>query len=117
MSYWVNDGNIAGSPSPSGNQMEAIKIITSNYGVTYRAHVAYDGWQNWVSNGAIAGTTGQGKSLQAIQIKLQNAPSNMHVNYRVYVNGAWQGWVSDGAIAGTTGQSLPVKAIEIKIST
>lgn len=117
MSNWVQDGDTAGTPSTSANQMEAIKIKTSNYDVTYCAHVAYDGWQSWVSDGAVAGTVGQGKSLQAIKIQLQNAPSNMHIKYRVYVNGAWKSWVSDGAIAGTVGQGLPVKAIQIKITT
>ncbi len=114
MTNWVQDGQTAGTPG--GNQMEAIKIQTTSYGITYRAHVAYDGWLPWVSNGAIAGTVGQGKSLQAIEIKLQGAPSNLHVNYRVYVHGqGWQGWASDGATAGTIGLGLVVDAIEIKI--
>ncbi|MFA0821873.1 MAG: putative Ig domain-containing protein [Methanomethylovorans sp.] len=114
---WAQDGNTAGTPSSSANQMEAIKIKTSNYGVIYRAHVADIGWQSYVSNGQIAGTVGQGKSLQAIQIQLQNAPSNIHVKYRVYVDGSWRSWVSDGATAGTTGLGLPVKAIQIQIYT
>ena len=62
-------GNWGGTPS--GNQMEAIKITSSNYGIEYRSHVAYDGWLSWVSDGTMAGTTGQGKSLQAIQIQLK----------------------------------------------
>lgn len=96
--------------------MEAIKIKTTNYGITYRAHVAFGGWQSWVSDGAIAGTVGQAKSLQAIEIKLQNAPSNLHVYYRVYVHGqGWQAWKYDGQTAGTTGLGLAVEAIEIKI--
>jgi murein DD-endopeptidase MepM/ murein hydrolase activator NlpD len=114
MSNWVQNAQTAGTPG--GNQMEAIKITTTNYGITYRAHVAFDGWQSWVSNGAIAGTVGQAKSLQAIEIKLLNAPSNLHVYYRAYVhNQGWQGWVSDGTTAGTTGLGLAVDAIEIKI--
>ncbi|VVB55995.1 Clostridial hydrophobic W [uncultured archaeon] len=114
MANWVQDGQTAGTPG--GNQMEAIKIQTTSYGITYRAHVAYDGWLPWVSNGAVAGTVGQGKSLQAIEIKLLGAPSNLHVNYRVYVHGqGWQGWVSDGGTAGTIGSGLAVDAIEIKI--
>ena len=116
MTDWVQDEQTAGKPN--GNQMEAIKIKTTSYGITYRAHVAYDGWLPWVSDGAVAGTTGEGKSLQAIQIKLQNAPSTLHVYYRVYVNGrGWQGWVSDETTAGTTGLGLPVEAIEIKIQS
>ena len=114
MSNWVQNGQTAGTAD--GNQMEAIKIKTTNYGITYRSHVAFDGWQSWVSDGAIAGTVGQAKSLQAIEIKLQNAPSNLHVYYRVYVHGqGWQEWKYDGQTAGTTGLGLAVEAIEIKI--
>lgn len=111
---WVKDGQTS---QASGNQMEAIKIKTSNYGVTYAVHIADYGWLKEVSDGAQAGTTGKGKSLQAIKIELHDDPSNMHVNYRVFVNGAWQGWVSDGQVAGTVGKNLPVTKIEIKVST
>lgn len=40
MINWVQDGQTAGTPD--GNQMEAIKIQTTNYGITYRAHTAYN---------------------------------------------------------------------------
>ena len=114
MEYWAQDGQIAGTAD--GNQMEAIKIQTTDYGITYRAHVAFDDWQGWVSNGSIAGTVGQAKSLQAIEINLVGAPTNLHVSYRVYVEGqGWQEWVSDGTTAGTTGLGLAIQAIEIKI--
>jgi len=61
---WVSNGVTCGTPG--GNQIEAIKIKVSDYGVTYRAHVAINGWLSWVSDGAVAGTTGEGKALEAI---------------------------------------------------
>ncbi|MCF0142831.1 MAG: gamma-glutamylcyclotransferase, partial [Parasporobacterium sp.] len=42
----------------------------NKYDIFYRAHVQGIGWMNWVSNGAIAGTTGQGLRMEAIQIIL-----------------------------------------------
>jgi len=42
MTNWVQDGQTSGTPG--GNQIEEIKIKTTGYGITYRAHVAYDGW-------------------------------------------------------------------------
>jgi uncharacterized protein YjdB len=33
--------------------------------------VAYDGWQGWVCDGTMAGTTGQSKAIEAIEIKIQ----------------------------------------------
>ena len=111
---WRSNGGTIGSPG--GNQMEAIKIQVDGYSISYRAHVAYDGWHGWVSNGATGGTTGQGKALEAIEIQLSNAPSNLHVTYRAYVQGlGWQNWVSDGSTAGTTGQARAIQAIEIKL--
>ena len=73
-------------------------------GVTYRAHVQSIGWQGWKSNGALAGTTGQSKRVEAIQIKLTNASGG--IQYNAHVQGiGWQGWKSNGIVAGTTGQS------------
>ncbi|HEV8717640.1 MAG TPA: hypothetical protein VGX03_33055 [Candidatus Binatia bacterium] len=78
--------------------------------------MAYDGWQGWVSDGAVAGTTGQSKAMEAIKIQLQNAPANLHVCYCAHVAYiGWQGWVCDGTMAGTTGQAKAIEAIEIKI--
>jgi len=117
---WYRNGETCGTPD--GNQMEAIKIkLVDAYnigfdGITYRAHIAHDGWLSWVSDGTVAGTTGQGKALEAIEIKLVDAPYDLHVSYRVYVQGiGWQEWKSDGQTAGTTGQSLAIQAIEIKL--
>ena len=63
-----------------GNRMqkmavEAFKInltgdLAFHYDVYYRTHVRNIGWQSWVKNGNQAGTTGQAKSVEAIQIKL-----------------------------------------------
>ena len=39
--------------------------------VYYRAHVQGIGWQDWVKDGAVAGTIGQSKRIEAIQIKIE----------------------------------------------
>ena len=39
-------------------------------GISYKAHVAGLGWMNTVSNGDVAGTTGQSRRLEAVQIWL-----------------------------------------------
>ena len=36
----------------------------------YRVHVQKHGWMPWVKNGELAGTTGQKKRIEAIQIML-----------------------------------------------
>jgi len=53
--------------------MEAIKISLVNmpgYSVQYRVHVAYKGWQDWVSDGQLAGTVGQALRIEAIEIRI-----------------------------------------------
>ena len=49
------------------------------YQILYRAHVANDGWQNYVTTDEIAGTTGESKDLQAIQIVLLKKEKDVDV--------------------------------------
>ncbi len=50
--------------------MEAIiiNLDNSSYNIKYRVHVQDYGWMDWVTNGQVAGTTGQSKRVEAIQI-------------------------------------------------
>ena len=68
-------------------------------------------------DGEISGTTGQGKAIEAVQLKLSGANSvNHYICYRVYAAGlGWLGWARDGEIAGTTGMKCNVEAIEIRL--
>lgn len=101
-------------------RLEALRINLKNpmlnMQVKYQAHVQNIGWQNWVENGNIAGTTGQSLRMEAIKIVLENAPSDYHIEYQVYIqNTGWTNWVKDGQVAGTTGQSLALQDIKIRI--
>lgn len=44
--------------------------LAEHYDIYYRAHVSNIGWQNWVKNDEIAGTTGKSLPIEAVQIKL-----------------------------------------------
>ena len=64
----------------------------------------------------MAGTSGRSLRLEAINIKLINAPANAGIIYRAHVQyDGWQNWKSNGQMAGTSGRSLRVEAIEIKL--
>ena len=39
--------------------------------IMYQVHIQKKGWMDWVSNGTIAGTTGQSKRIEAIEIKIE----------------------------------------------
>jgi uncharacterized protein YjdB len=53
-------------------QAEAIRVWLQNapgYGVTYQVHAAKLGWMDWKSDGQLAGTTGQGRRIEAIKVR------------------------------------------------
>ena len=81
--------------------------------VVYRAHCADIGWQNFVQNGATAGTTGQGRRMEALEMRV----SEGGIEYRAHVaNIGWQNWVGNGATAGTTGRGLQMEAVQIRLT-
>jgi uncharacterized protein YjdB len=75
------------------------------------------GWSEWVSDGAIAGTEGQSRRIEAAEIKLTgDKKDNYDIYYRAHMKDiGWGDWVNNGATAGTTGQSRRVEAVEIRI--
>lgn len=84
-------------------------------GVTYRAHVAYNGWLPWQSDGGTAGTTGESRRLEAVKIKLTGGMKGS-IKYQAYVRGdGWQSTVADGATAGTEGASKQIEALKISL--
>lgn len=116
----VYDKKVAGSTG-DGLDLQAFQISTMNAvgkdgGITYRADVS-GSWQDWKSNGQTAGTTGQNKAVQGIQVKLTgNAANKYDVYYRVHVaNMGWLGWAKNGASAGSSGYGYGAQAIELVI--
>ena len=92
--------------------------LANNTNINYAAHVSDIGWQDYVSGGQMAGTTGQQKPMEAIKIKLVNLKKvSGGVSYNAHVSDkGWLGYVSDDAIGGTTGQSLKMEAIQIQLT-
>ena len=88
------------------------KITTS-----YRTHVQSFGWQNPVTNGAMSGTSGEAKRLEAIQIKLYGEMANrFDVYYRVHAQSyGWLGWAKNGAPSGTAGYAKRLEGIQIVV--
>ncbi len=92
--------------------------VTANnkVGVTYQAHVQDVGWQRWVSNEELSGTSGKSKRVEALKIKLENAPSNAKITYQAHVQDiGWQNWKSNGDLTGTSGKCKRVEGIKIKL--
>ncbi len=128
---WAKNGESAGT-SGMAKRLEAIEIClvakggaapgdTSNAyvkaSITYQTHVQTYGWRGWSFNNLQSGTTGLGKRLEAIQIKLVDPEVSGSVQYRTHVQTyGWQDWVSDGAVSGTSGQGKRLEAIQIQLT-
>lgn len=97
-------------------QQTASNTPTKN-GVTYRTHVQNVGWQSYVRNGVMSGTSGKSLRLEGINIKLENCDYSGGITYQTHVqNIGWQNYVKDGAMSGTQGKSLRLEAIRIKLT-
>ena len=114
---------ITGKGNYSGTRTATFKIIPSaadaskGHGVQYRTHVQNVGWQGYVRDGAMSGTSGRALRLEGINISLANHPYSGSIRYRTHVqNIGWQGWRYDGAMSGTSGQSLRLEAIRIELT-
>ena len=74
---WTS-GKSTGDQLPSAtesNPVEAIKVSLSGdlatyFDVWYRVHVENVGWLGWTKNGAVAGSTGYGAHVQAVQVRI-----------------------------------------------
>lgn len=81
-------------------------------GIKYRAHVEDIGWQDWVSDDEVAGTTGESKRMEAIQI---DAP--FEIEAQAHIGDI--GWVDYGkinkdTIIGTVGESRRLECLRFK---
>lgn len=127
---YVSNGAQAGTTGQS-RRVEAMTMVLNGAppGTTleYRAHLGQKfpgdngpyGWTAWTPEGVDCGTTGDSRRMEAIEVRLVNAPVHCHIRYRVHMRGQWNGgwsdWVQDGATAGTTGENRRIEAIQVEI--
>ncbi len=84
--------------------------------VSYRTHVQDIGWQEYVHNSETAGTSGQSKRLEGINVKLINNDNSIGIKYQVHVQDiGWQDWKENDEMAGTSGQSKRLEGIKINL--
>lgn len=127
---WAKNGETAGTCNYA-KRLEAIQIKLVEKGglapgetatpyispdIGYYTHVQTYGWQGTVFDGAVSGTTGNAKRLEAISItNLTETPGD--VLYRVHGQTyGWQSWRKNGAHAGSTGSAKRLEAIQIKLT-
>ena len=86
--------------------------------IKYQAHVSGIGWQNYVDTGEVAGTTGQGRALEALKINVENLGGiSGSIEYQAHISGiGWQNYVGTNETAGTTGQGRALEAIKVRLT-
>ena len=133
---WAKNGEEAGTAG-YGYRLEAIKIMLVPKGgdapdkvgktdtamearlVSYQTHVQTYGTQDYVYDGATAGTSGESKRMESIRIKLPSTTSeDGGIEYRSHVQtyGWEKNWKKTGELSGTTGQSKRLEAIQIRLT-
>lgn len=132
---WASNGENAGSEG-YGYGIEAIEILLVDKGsfsppeesvsafryradeppsIEYRAHLSELGWQNTVSDGLIAGTTGRSLPMEALEVSVSWWGHAAGVDVRVHVQDlGWQDW--NRGTGGTTGRSLSVEAVQLRLT-
>jgi uncharacterized protein YjdB/GH25 family lysozyme M1 (1,4-beta-N-acetylmuramidase) len=97
-----------GSTKPTGDE----KLVA------YRTHVQNIGWQSYVYDGTMAGTTGRAYRLEGIKIRLTNQPYAGNIEYRTHIqNIGWESkFKSNDEMSGTSGKAYRLEAIEIKLT-
>lgn len=94
-----------------------ITIHAATPSVLYRAYVQDIGWQSWMRDGAVTGTTGRALRLEAIRIGLDSSQYEGGIQYRTYIQDTgWEStWKENGPMSGTTEQNLRLEAIQIRL--
>jgi len=85
--------------------------------ISYTTHVQNVGWQNYVHEGEMAGTSGRALRLEGIKIKVDNSKYSGDIEYRTHVqNVGWQDYVKNDEMSGTSGRALRLEAIQIRLT-
>ena len=83
----------------------------------YATHVAEIGWQNAMTSGQIAGTSGKGLQAEALDITVGPSPIPGTIRSRAHVQDiGWTAWQNGNTRLGTTGRSLQLEAVEFTLT-
>ncbi len=88
--------------------------------VQYYVHRQTYGWETRYCNadGDQSGTTGEGKRLEGIYVRLNKKPVSGSIQYRTHIQtyGWEKDWKNEGEMSGTFGESKRLEAIQIRLT-
>ena len=131
---WACDGADAGSAG-YGRAVQAVQVAVLPKGdpapgdttcpfknrsddpasISIRSHTSNIGWMSPVGGGSVAGTTGRGLPMEALEAQLDWYGHSGAIELRGHVsNIGWQQW-SEGR-CGTTGKAQRLEAVQIRLT-
>lgn len=105
-------------PASAWAQVKQIDTAAT-VGVRYQTHIQDIGWENtWKTDGALSGTVGQSKRLEALKVELTGSvPSDANIETYVHVQDRGDmGPFSMGEKAGTEGYGLRMERITLVLN-
>ncbi len=107
----TEDGITSGGATGGDSMIEI-----PNVSVFYRTHVQTYGWQGYVTNGKVSGTSGQAKRLEGIHISV-NGNKNLGIQYTTHCQSyGWLPWSANNEMNGTEGEAKRLEAIKIQLT-
>jgi len=90
---------------------------TLGYSATVHIQSVGDKSYSSATNSTILGTSGKGLRLEAMTLKLKNAPYSGSIKYETHIQSiGWQAAKTNGALSGTSGQGLRLEALRISLT-
>lgn len=97
-------------------------VAQNSPSVRYCTHVQNVGWQEFVADGEMSGTSGASLRLEGIKVKLDTQGYDLGITYQTHIqNIGWeadtaQSWKSNGEMSGTEGLGYRLEAIQIELT-
>ena len=96
----------------------AVNTIGDDKIISISSSIQSKGWQNYVQDGMVSGTTGKALRIEGIKLKLINQKYEGDIEYKSYLQN--YGWESDfkknDEVSGLPGKKLRIEAIQIKLT-
>ena len=122
---WAKNGEMSGTEGQA-KRLEAIEVklvkktsdstpyVREEPSLSYTSHVQSYGWRDYVNNGAMTGTTGEGKRIEALKAIINSPDYTGNIKYMSYIQGnGWESsWKSNNEVSGTIGEAKRIEAIK-----
>lgn len=114
---WIWPANIAGATGvATDTDASSTPNNSSAPSIYYTTHVQTYGWQDYVSNGEMSGTSGKSKRLEGIKIYVDSdIPGGIEYSVHCQTYG-WMDYVSNDEMSGTSGESKRLESIKIRLT-